>query len=160
MYELVNTKIMSTAPERVYIFPEMLTQAEIDTNVNKLHIIANEDSDRTLYCLFDDIENTNRKYQVCFPMTHLNLQKYSTDDITVLQRETAVTAEYRGEFPELSLAVAELVAFAEKQGYTVFTPYRYLFILHKKKAFSKKPQDFSMQIHLPVRKTEEEETSS
>lgn len=150
MYELLNKQIKNTSPEKVYVFPEQLTQAEINENVKKLHVIANEDADRTLYCLFDDVDNKNRKYQVCFPLSHLDLNKYDINDIKVLQRELAISAQYKGEFSELSEATAALVEYAKQQGHTVTFPYRYLFILHKKKAFSKKPQDFSMEIHLPI----------
>lgn len=152
MFELVNKQIKDTAPEKVYIFPEKLTQEEIDQNVKTLHIIANEDSDRVLYCLFDDVENKNRKYQVCFPLTHLDFNKYKVEDIEVLQREKTVSAEYKGGFSELSDGLNELIQYAEAQGYAVTTPYRYLFILHKKKPFCKKPQEFSMEIHLPLKK--------
>lgn len=152
MYQLVNKQIKDTSPEKVYVFPEKLTQPEINMNVSKLHIIANEDSDRTLYCLFDNFEDKNRKFQVCFPLSHLDLKKYSLEDIQVLQRDKAVTAEYKGEFAYLSQAAHELIEYAKEAGYKVRPPYRYLFILHKKKLFSKKPQDFTMEIHLPVEK--------
>lgn len=151
MYELINKHIKNTAPEKVYVFPELLTHAEIDKNVRTLHVIANKDADRTLYCLFDDIENKNRKYQVCFPLSHLDFKKYDINDIKVLQREEAVSAIYKGEFDELSAATAELTAYAKENGYEVHTPFRYLFILHKKRTFSKKAQEFSMEIHLPVK---------
>lgn len=151
MYNLSNVQIKKIPPERVYTFPDRLTKEEIGEKVNKLHTIAKEDADRTIYCLFDEVVmNRDLKFEVCFPISHLDLSKYNIDDFKVLERGMAVCCEFDGDFSELSASISELTRYANDNGYTIQPPYRYLFILHKKPMFSKQPQKFTMEVHIPI----------
>lgn len=153
MFTLTNIEIRDVPPERVYVFPELLTQIEIGERVDKLHTIANEESDRTIYCLFDEVHMSSElKFEVCFPISHLDLKKYSKEDFRILEREVAVTGEFSGDFSKLSDCITQLTEFANEQGYAINPPYRYLFILHKKPLFSRHPPKFTMEIHIPLLK--------
>lgn len=153
---LTNLSIHDISPERVYVFPERLTRDEIKQNVSKLHTIANEQADRNIYCLFDEVAMDKAlKFEVCFPVKHLDLNRYDKNDFKVLQRNTAVTCDFSGDFTELTTIIAQLKKHAEEQGYRIIPPYRFLFTIHKKSLFSTQAQKFSMQIHIPVEKHEE-----
>lgn len=153
MSNLTNIEIRDIPPEKVYIFPERLTQNEIGAKVDKLHTIANEQSDRTIYCMFDEVVmNQSIKFEVCFPVSHLNLKKYNLNDFRVLQREIAVCGEFDGEFTELSNCIKTLTEYANERDYDIVPPYRYLFIIHKKPLLSKQPPKFTMEIHIPLKK--------
>lgn len=151
MSALSNIEIIDVPPERVYVFPKKLTKSEIQDNVNKLHTIANEDADRTIYCLFDDVVmQTSTVFEVCFPVSHLDLKKYNVSDFKVIQREKVVSGVTNGDFSKLTEIISELTEYAKEQGFSIKPPYRYLFTLHKKPFFSTKPPEFSMHIHIPV----------
>lgn len=156
MSDTLEIELKQSAPERVYVFPERLTRDEIDGKVKTLHTIANEDANQTIYCLFDEIEpKDGMKYEVCFPVSHLDLKKYKKENFRVIQRETVVTCEFLGEIDKIRTNLSALVEYAEKNGYTPKPPFRFLFILHKKPLFSKQPPKFTMEIHVPVEKNED-----
>lgn len=151
MSELLNVEIKKSLPERVYVFPQKLTTEEIRENVEKLHTIANEEADRTIYCLFDELGlGAETKFEVCFPVTHLDLKKYSVDDFKILPRHKVISAEFKADFSKLSEAMVQLKQHAESKGYKTYPPYTYLFILHKKSLIPLAPQKFTMEIHIPV----------
>lgn len=146
-----NIQIKDFIPEKVYVFPKKLTKEEINDNVSKLHTIANQEADRTIYCLFDEVVMDKAiKFEVCFPVNHLDLKKYKKSDFRVLQREKVVSAEFSGDFNKLTDTIAKLTEFANNEGFQVKPPYRYLFTLHKKPMFSKEPQQFTLEIQIPL----------
>lgn len=149
MAALINPQIKDAPPERVYVFPEKLTKEEIESNVKKLHTIANEEADRNIYCLFD-YKNTPIKYQVCFPVTHLDMKKYKVDEFIVIPREKVASCNFNGDFDTLMETIALLTKYAQDNGHTVYFPYRFLFTLHKKPLLSKQPPKFTMQIQIPI----------
>lgn len=148
MPNLIDPQIKDVDPDRVYVFPNKLTVPDIEKNVAKLHTIANDEADRTIYCLFDEVK-TNNEYEVCFPVTHLNLKKYDIDDFKVIQRCNVASCKFDGNFDNLLNTVTQLSDYATEQGYTTHKPYRFLFILSKKAKFSKQ-QEFSLEIQIPV----------
>lgn len=148
---LSNISIQDIAPEKVYVFPQKLTKAEIGENVAKLHTIANEQADRTIYCLFDEVVmDQSLKFEVCFPVNHLDLKKYTIEDFKVIMREKSVCCDFSGDFANLTNIIGQLKDYAESHGYNIKPPYRYLFTLHKKPLFSKEPPKFSMAIQIPL----------
>lgn len=150
MSEIIVPRVKDVDPERVYVFPERLTKEEINKKVQKLHTIANEESDRTIYCLFDEIiPGTPVKYEVCFPVSHLDLKKYKLEDFKVIQRQNVVSCDFGGEVNDLLICIEKLTEFAEKEGYTLTKPFRFLFTLHKKPKFSAQPPKFTMEVQIP-----------
>lgn len=151
MSRILNAKIIDSAPDRVYIFPQRLTQQEIGENVEKLHTIANEESDRTIICMFDElVMNKDLKFEVCFPITFLDLKKYNVNDFKIIPRSKVVSSEFSGDFSKLSEIIAQLTKFANDNGYNIVPPYRYLFTISKKTLLSKQNTKFTMEIQIPV----------
>lgn len=158
MSNQLNIEIRDFEPEKVYVFPQLLTRAEILKKVKTVHTIANDEADREVYCLFDKLPSldaeTPMQYEVCFPVTHLNLKKYNIDDFRIFKRETIVTSPFSGDFEDLINSINVLIEHAENNGYKTVKPYRFLFILDKKTFLSNKPQKFRMEIQIPVEKCE------
>lgn len=153
MFEFINLQIKDSAPERVYVFPERLTKNEIEKNVEHLHTIANEEADRTIFCFFDEIvEGQNIKFEVCFPISHLDFKKYDVKDFKVIERDRVVSGEFKGDFSDLRFPLEKLTEYAKTQGYNVKAPFRYLFILHKKPLLPKQPPKFTLEVQASVEK--------
>lgn len=154
MFELTNLKIKDSAPDRVYVFPERLTKDEIEQNVKLLHTIANEESDRTIFCFFDEIiSGQETKFEVCFPIAHLDFKKYNVNDFRIIERDRVASGEFKGDIEDLRFSLDRLGEYAKTQGYNVKAPFRYLFILHKKPLLSKQPQKFTLEIQASIEKT-------
>lgn len=152
MSRILNAQIIDSAPDRVYVFPQRLTKEEISENVEKLHTIANEEADRTIICMFDElVMSKDIKFEVCFPVTHLDLKKYSVDEFKVIPRSKVVSCEFSGDFTQLSDIIAQLTKYATDNGYDIIPPYRYLFTIHKKFLLSKQNPKFTMEIQIPVK---------
>lgn len=152
MSDALKIEVVNAAPERVYVFPEKLTRQEINEKVGALHTIANNEANQTIYCLFDDVAaSPDMKYEVCFPHSHLDLKKYKETDFKVMPRELVVTCEFVGEIDKIRTNLNQLLDYAQKNGYEVKPPFRFLFILHKKPLFSKQPPKFTMEIQVPVK---------
>lgn len=158
---LSNISIQNIAPEKVYTFPEKLTKDEIAEKVAQLHTIANEQADRNIYCLFEEeVMDKSLKFEVCFPVTHLDLKKYKVEDFKVLLREKVVYCDFSGDFSNLTSIIAQMKEYATSHGYQIKPPYRFLFTLHKKPLFSKEAAKFTMAIHIPVEETQSDNTPS
>lgn len=151
MSSLINPQIKVLPPERVYIYPDLLTKDEIYSRIQKLHNIARDESDRKIYLYFNKSEQPI-KYEICYPHSHLNLNKYEYEDFKVIERHTIATCGFEGGFETLLSVVAELEEFVGKQGYSTKLPYSFHFDLHKKVRFSKKPPKFDLSIQIPIYK--------
>lgn len=151
MSNLINPQIKVLPPERVYIHQNQLTKDEIITRIQKLHIMARDESSRKIYFVFDKSEQPI-KYEVCFPHNHLNLKKYQYEDFKVIERHTVATCEFEGGFDNLLFVVTELEEFVAKQGYSTKPPYSFNFALHKKTRFSKKMPKSDLSIQIPIYK--------
>ncbi len=149
MPSLITPIIKDADPERVYIFPNKLNLSEIDKNSQKLHAMANEESKSKIYCLFDKL-TPDTKYEICFPVSQLDLNKYELDDFKILKREIIVSCIFKSDFDQLKDALHQLQEYAILHGYTVKPPFRFLFTLEKKSKFSK-IQDFTLEIQLPIK---------
>lgn len=151
MSSLINVQIKDAPPERVYVFPRRLTRDEIESNVKELHTIANEEADRNIYCLFDELNSsTALKYEVCFPISHLDTKKYNVADFKIIPRDKVVSCDFNGDFNSLLENIKNLSHYAAQQGFEVKPPYRFLFTLHKRPLISIQPPKFTMEIQIPV----------
>lgn len=152
-----NFEIRDFDPEKVYVYPEILTRADILKKVKTIHTIANEDSERKVYCLFDKVPTLDTtipmQYEVCFPTSYLNLKKYNLADFRVIQRESIVWSAFGGDYEDLVNTVIGMEKYAVDNGYQPVKPYRFLFLLDPKTFLSSKPQKFSMEIQIPIKKS-------
>lgn len=149
----LDIKIIDSAPEKVYVYPELLTRAQILEKARTLHTMANKESDRQIYCLFDELFTVSpMQYEVCFPVSYLDLKKYDKKDFRILSREVIAHCEFKGQFEDLLKTVDLLKEYSEKNGYKLKKPYRFLFTLDKKSFMSNKLQKFKMEIQIPIEK--------